>query len=262
MKQLKLYQVDAFAEQAFSGNPAAVVVLSEWLDVALMQNIALENNLSETAFIIPEQEFYHIRYFTPLIEVELCGHATLASAFVVFNFLEIGTQKVCFRTQNRGDLYISKHNSILNMDFPTDKFESIEPQKELIDTIGIIPTEAFWGLNDVMLVYDNEDQIKAINPNFEELKDINTRGVLITAPGDNVDFVSRFFAPKAGINEDPVTGSAHTTLIPYWSKRLNKTKMIAKQLSKRGGTIYCENRGNRVSIGGKAIHYLTGNISL
>ncbi|MFA9392340.1 MAG: PhzF family phenazine biosynthesis protein [Prolixibacteraceae bacterium] len=262
MKNFTLYQVDAFAEHPFSGNPAAVVILDEWISIELMQNIAMENNLSETAFIVPHKEVFNIRYFTPLNEVELCGHATLASAHVLFNFYGQKGKTITFRTQQRGDLLIVQDQQVIKMNFPCDNYKKVSVPNNVGAALGIEPLEAYWGLNDLMLVYETEEQIKSVVPNFDLLNGIEARGVLITATGSNVDFVSRFFAPREGINEDPVTGSAHTTLIPYWSQRLGKKALLAKQLSKRGGTIYCEMKGERVEIGGKAIHYLTGTISV
>lgn len=262
MINLPLYQIDAFAEKPFSGNPAAVVLLHEWLPTETLQNIAMENNLSETAFLVSGNNCFEIRYFTPLIEVELCGHATLASAYVLFNFFHHHNKVLHLKTMKRGDLYVEKNGDIFELDFPCDKYQPVEVEQAIIEALGHKPNEAYWGLNDVMLVFQSEDEIKSIEPNFEMLKTVKSRGVLVTAPGNNVDFVSRFFAPQVGIPEDPVTGSAHTTLIPYWSNRLGKNTLLAKQLSKRGGTIYCEMKGERVKIGGKAIHYLSGEITI
>jgi PhzF family phenazine biosynthesis protein len=261
MSSYPLFQIDAFAEQPFTGNPAAVVLFDQWPEKQVMQNIAMENNLSETAFLVKQDNLYLVRYFTPTIEVDLCGHATLASGFVLFNFYG-EKETITLRTTSKGDLYISRKNDRIILDFPTDKFTSSEIPELTIESLGENPIEAYWGLNDLMLVYEKEEQIKNIIPNFDLLGKMKSRGVCITAPGNEVDFVSRFFAPQSGINEDPVTGSAHTTLIPYWANRLDKTTMIARQLSKRGGTIYCELSGERVKIGGKAIHYLTGEISI
>lgn len=262
MINLPLYQVDAFAEKPFSGNPAAVVLLHQWIETETLQNIAMENNLSETAFLVNCDNYYEIRYFTPVTEVELCGHATLASAHVLFHIFHHSHQQLHFKTTNRLDLFVEKNDELLVLDFPTDIIQKIEIPADAVKAINLQPKEAYWGLNDLMLVYENENQIKQLQPNFELLKMVNSRGILVTAPGNEVDFVSRFFAPQVGINEDPVTGSAHTTLIPYWSERLGKQKMVARQLSKRGGTIYCELAGERVKIGGKAIHYLSGEISI
>ena len=260
MKPVTLYQIDAFAEQSFTGNPAAVVVLDEWIKEETMQNIALENNLSETAFLVQKDNLYEIRYFTPKSEVELCGHATLGSSFVLFELLNYTGATITFRTMNRGDLYVSKKGDIFELDFPTDILEEADFPAELTKALNVHPLKWLSGKTDLLLEYQNEEQIKAIEPNFEAMKRANVRGIIVTAPGNEVDFVSRFFAPGEGINEDPVTGSAHTTLIPFWYEKLGKQKMIAKQLSERGGKIYCEYAGNRVKIGGKAIHYLTGTI--
>ena len=260
MQKLTLYQIDAFAEKPFSGNPAAVVLLDRWMETQTMQNIAFENNLSETAFLVKSNDVYEVRYFTPTIEVDLCGHATLASAYVLFELEGYSNKIIIFRTQNRGDLFVNKSNDIFMLDFPTDSFKEAKLQEELQKALDIQPEECFAGLNDLLLVYQSEDQIRKLTPNFELLKKSNARGIMITAKGNEVDFVSRFFAPASGINEDPVTGSAHTTLIPYWYGKLGKKQMTAQQLSARGGTIYCEFAGDRVKIGGKAIHYLTGTI--
>jgi len=260
MKKYPLYQIDAFAEEPFTGNPAAVVIMDEWPKKLTMQNIAMENNLSETAFLVKTEEIYYVRYFTPTVEVDLCGHATLASGFVLFNFYGEKNNTITFRTTSKGDLFISHKEDRIILDFPTDHFKAIQIPEFTLEALKIEPAEIYWGLNDLMLVYENEDQIREMKPNFEIMAKIPSRGIMVTAPGKEVDFVSRFFAPQSGILEDPVTGSAHTTLIPYWSERLGKTKMVARQLSKRGGTIYCELAGERVKIGGKAIHYLTGEI--
>lgn len=260
MKNLTLYQVDAFAEQPFTGNPAAIFVMDQWLSEQTMQNIAMENNLSETAFIVPDEDVFQIRYYTPLNEVELCGHATLASSFVLYNFFGQKGNTITFRTQNRGELFINLEQDVIVMDFPIDSYKKVEIPAGINEALGIKPEEAYWGLNDLMLVYKNEEQIKSVQPNFELLKQVKARGILITAPGNDVDFVSRFFAPLEGINEDPVTGSAHTTLIPYWHSITGKKSFTAKQLSKRGGTLYCSIQGERVKIGGKAIHYLIGTV--
>lgn len=262
MNKLTLYQVDAFAEHPFTGNPAAILVMKEWLSEEIMQNIAMENNLSETAFIVPEGDIFYIRYYTPLNEVELCGHATLASSFVLYNYYGQKGKTITFRTQKRGDLFIHLEEEVIVMDFPTDIYKKVDIPAGINEALGIEPEEAYWGLNDLMLVYRTEEQIRSVQANFELLKQVKARGVLITAPGNEVDFVSRFFAPLEGINEDPVTGSAHTTLIPYWHSITGKKSFKAKQLSKRGGTLYCSIDGDRVKIGGKAKHYLTGTISI
>ena len=262
MKQLKLYQIDAFAEHPFTGNPAAVVMLDKWIDKKTMQNIALENNLSETAFLVKNDEVFEIRYFTPKVEVELCGHATLGSSFVLFELLGYKDKTITFRTSNLGDLFVTKADDIFVLNFPTDILDECILPKPIVDALAQTPVSWQMGATDILLEYENEEQIRKLSPDFEVMKKADVRGIIATARGTEVDFVSRFFAPHEGINEDPVTGSAHTTLIPFWHKKLGKTKMIAEQLSERGGTIYCEYAGERVKIGGKAVHYLTGTISI
>lgn len=261
MTEVNLYQIDAFAEKPFTGNPAAIVILDNWIDDRSMQNIAMENNLSETAFLIRKDEVFEIRYFTPKVEVELCGHATLASSYVIFELLGYKHKTITFETTKRGALYVSKVNDIFVLDFPIDFIQKIDLPKQVADAINLQPVNTYTGKTDLLLEYQNEEQIRNLSPSFDVLKKAEARGIIVTAPGNEVDFVSRFFAPREGINEDPVTGSAHTTLIPFWHKRLGKEKMIAKQLSERGGTLYCEYAGERVKIGGKAIHYLTGTIT-
>jgi len=262
MLNLPFYQIDAFAEKPFSGNPAAVVILDNWLDKQLMQNIAEENNLSETAFIVAKDKNFEIRFFTPTVEVDLCGHATLASGFVLFNILNYKQNTITFVTQNSGNLLVSKEDEKIVLDFPCDNITKVNVPTIIREAFNIQPEQAFLGKTDLMLIFETEAQINKIEPNFDLLKNINVRGIIISAPGQNVDFVSRFFAPVSGINEDPVTGSAHTTLIPYWSEQLNKKEMEALQLSKRGGKIYCKLKGKRVIIAGHANHYLSGKISI
>jgi PhzF family phenazine biosynthesis protein len=259
MSKYPIYQIDAFAEKPFSGNPAAVVIFNKWPEKQVMQNIALENNLSETAFIVKQDDGFYIRYFTPTIEVELCGHATLASGFVLFKFFG-EKETITFHTTSKGDLFVSQKDDLVILNFPTDNFISADIPDLAFDALGYKPVEAYMGLNDLMLVYEEEEQIAGMVPNFNLLEKIKSRGICVTAPGKKVDFVSRFFAPQSGIPEDPVTGSAHTTLIPYWSARLGKATMIAHQLSRRGGIIYCQLDNERVKIGGKAIHYFSGEI--
>ncbi len=260
MKQ-KLYQVDAFAEKIFEGNPAAVCVLKSWPEDSWMQKIAMENNLAETAFLVPNGSTYEIRWFTPELEVDLCGHATLASAFVLFNFEGISTNQIDFHSPRSGPLSVSRdEGGYLVLDFPSDTLEEIQPYTELNEVIGRTPLETWKGKTDYMLVYENQEAIESIQPDFFRLNRINARGVIVTAPGRDVDFVSRFFAPQSGISEDPVTGSAHTSLTPYWSNKLGKTKLSARQISSRGGNLWCEYEGTRVKIGGKAVLYLIGEI--
>lgn len=257
--KLKLYQVDAFADRLFSGNPAGVCPLEKWISDDLMQNIAMENNLAETAFFVKEGNKFYIRWFTPVLEVDLCGHATLASAHVIFEYLNYKENIINFISKSE-DLFVRKENNLLILDFPSDIISKVEIPTMLLDGIGIAPTEAYKGVSDYMLVYDNQDQIEKIQPDFKILNQTGSRGIIVTSRGNECDFVSRFFAPGVGIDEDPVTGSAHTTLIPYWHKVLHKTEMTAMQLSKRKGNLKCKYLGERVEIGGKARIYLIGEI--
>jgi PhzF family phenazine biosynthesis protein len=260
MKPLSIYQVDAFTIGPFTGNPAAVCVLTESLPDDLMQKIAAENNLAETAFITPENDDYQIRWFTPLVEVDLCGHATLASAFVVLKHLKQGTQKVTFNSPRSGKLYVSLKEDKLELDFPTDKVNKCQLPSIIKDSLGAEPLECFTGRSDYLLLFGREAEILALRPDFRKLARADGRGIIVTAPGSDVDFVSRFFAPQAGIDEDPVTGSAHTTLTPFWSARLGKTSMTARQLSERGGYLECTLNGDRTLIAGRAVLFLKGEI--
>ena len=227
--KIEIYQVDAFADKIFSGNPAAVCPLENWLDDTMMQKIAMENNLSETAFFVKEKNGYHIRWFTPAVEVDLCGHATLASAHVLFNHLQIPLGVIEFNSRS-GILKVRSNGEQCIMDFPTDQISQQNPPDEIIKSIGIRPESSWKGKEDFMLVYAEQAIIETIKPDFKALAGSTGRGVIVTAPGKEVDFVSRFFAPQAGIDEDPVTGSAHTTLTPYGSERLNKKKLTARQI--------------------------------
>ena len=255
-----IYQIDAFTDKVFSGNPAAVCPLDKWLSDDLLQKIANENNLAETAFYIKKDNEYHIRWFTPKTEVDLCGHATLAAAYVLFNFDNHKEKIINFYSALSGKLTVSKHNDTLTLNFPVDIYESIELSHDLKHVFDIIPTYALKGKTDYVLVFETENQIKKINPDLIRIAKLGGRGVIITAKGNNVDFVSRFFAPQSGIDEDPVTGSAHTILTPYWSKRLNKTELTAIQLSERKGNLHCNLLGDRVEISGKAKLYMIGEI--
>ena len=258
--RLTIYQVDAFSDKPFAGNPAAVCPLESWIDDETMQNIAMENNLAETAFFVEKNGMYELRWFTPTVEVDLCGHATLASAFVLFEKLGYSGDTIHFYSPRSGNLNVSKTGTQYTLDFPTDQLKEMELTKELIDCFDLTPKKAVKGLTDYMVIFDNEEQIRSIEVNLEMLNRLEARGVIITAPGDQVDFVSRFFAPQSGVPEDPVTGSAHTSLCPYWSKQLEKNKMSAKQLSKRGGEVTVEQRGDRVNISGQAVLTLEGEI--
>jgi PhzF family phenazine biosynthesis protein len=259
---MKIFQVDAFAETVFSGNPAAVCPLDQWPEDATMQNIAMENNLAETAFVVRHGEGFHIRWFTPTIEVDLCGHATLATAHVLFNHFGITGDTIQFYSHRSGSLNVYRQGELLILDFPSDKIELVTPTEEMLAAFNTKPTEIYKGRTDLMYVFENEDQIVNIVPDLRAIAILPARGVIITALGSQVDFVSRFFGPQSGIDEDPVTGSAHTTLIPYWSARLGKEALSAIQLSKRKGLLACKNLGERVLIRGKAKTYMVGDIYL
>jgi PhzF family phenazine biosynthesis protein len=260
MEGILFYQVDAFTCGQFTGNPAAVCVLKDWLAVELMQNIAMENNLAETAFIVPEGNEWLIRWFTPVTEVDLCGHGTLASSFVVINILEPERQEVTFHTMNMGDLVVRKKTDMLELDFPTDTLHKCDLPRLIMESLGKKPVECFVGRSDFLLLFGSEAEILALRPDFRKLAMADGRGIIVTAPGSDADFVSRFFAPQAGIDEDPVTGSAHTTLTPFWSARLGKTSMTARQLSARKGYLECSLAGDRTLIAGRAMLYLKGEI--
>lgn len=261
MKQ-KIYHIDAFTDKVFSGNPAAVCPLDQWLSDDILQNIAKENNLSETAFYVKQDNQYQIRWFTPTVEVDLCGHATLATAFVLFNHEKHEENIIHFYSPRSGALTVTKKGELLTLNFPTDIFEQIELSDGIIDCFDIKPHLAFKGKNDYLLVFDKEDEIRKAIPAFNIISKLNGRGVIITAKGDKVDFVSRFFAPQSGINEDSVTGSAHTTLTPYWAKQLGKTELTAIQLSERQGYLRCNHLTDRVEISGQGKLYLIGEIFL
>ncbi len=258
--KLKLYQIDAFTSEVFKGNPAAVCPLDEWLDDSLMQSIATENNLSETAFFVQQGNGYRIRWFTPIAEVDLCGHATLASGFVVLNILKPEQTKVVFDS-NSGPLTVKKLDDKLVLDFPLQIPQPCDPPDDLIAGLGIAP-QAVLAADDYVVVFKNESEIRQLSPDMRLLQKLDRRGVLTTAPGDNVDFVSRCFFPNYGIDEDPVTGSAHCQLTPYWAERLAKKKFEAHQISKRGGYLSCEISQDRVFIAGDAVLYLIGLIHL
>lgn len=257
---MKIYQIDAFTKSIFSGNPAAVCPLEQWLGDETMQKIAAENNLAETAFYVKNGDKYEIRWFTPQTEVDLCGHATLASAYVLFHYENHNETIIQFYSPRSGDLMVTKEGDLLSLHFPTDTLEPITLTNEILDAFDSKPQLAFKGKTDYMLVFNTEEEILNLKPNFEEILKLEVRGVIVTAKGKNSDFVSRFFGPKTGINEDPVTGSAHTTLIPYWAKELNKTKLSAIQLSERKGYLDCELLGDKVRISGFAKCYLAGNL--
>jgi len=259
-KKYKLFQVDAFTDKLFSGNPAAVCPLDEWPDDDLLQNIAMENNLAETAFYVPKDDGYEIRWFTPLVEVDLCGHATLAAAYILFYHENHPDTPIRFYSSRNGVLTVTKTTNGLQLDFPADDFHAVPVTEEITGCFDRRPFEAYKGKTDYMLVFDTEEDIVRIDPRFEAIARLDARGVIITAKGDKVDFVSRFFAPQSGIAEDPVTGSAHTTLTPYWSEKLGRSELSAMQLSRRGGSLHCTLAGKRVKISGQARLYLIGDI--
>ena len=258
----KIYQVDAFANEIFSGNPAAVCPLEDWLSDDILQNIAMENNLAETAFYVKQDDQYQLRWFTPAVEVDLCGHATLAAAFVLFNHENHIGDTIQFHSLRSGILTVTKKDELLALNFPTDEWEPAQLTAELMAGFNIVPRFAFKGKTDYMLVFESEEEVVNIIPSYDEIAKVKARGIIVTAKGDHADFVSRFFAPAAGVNEDPVTGSAHTTLIPYWAERLGKSDLTAIQLSKRKGYLHCKYLGDRVEISGQGKLYLTGEIYL
>ncbi len=258
--KLKFYQIDAFANQAFEGNPAGVVPLDAWLSDTLMQSIAEENNLAETAFFVSTATGFHIRWFTPKSEIALCGHATLASAFVLFNHLDYKKDVIEFDSQS-GILSVSRQDDLLTLNFPAQAPQTCATPELLSRGLGCEPVETLKGKNYIA-VFGSEADVASIAPDFRLLEQLDGFGVAVTAPSDHYDFVARFFAPKVGIPEDPVTGSAYTGLAPYWSRRLRKRTLSAKQLSARGGEVFCEDAGERILISGKAVRYLEGTIEV
>jgi predicted PhzF superfamily epimerase YddE/YHI9 len=255
MKSFPYYHVDAFASKVFAGNPAGVCPLEQWLSERILQAMAAEHHLAETAFFVAERSGrYRLRWFTPEIEVDLCGHATLATAHVLWNHLDFRDDQIEFETQS-GTLRVTREKDLLALDFPSRPPKAAKPPPWLGGTTS------FLQARDAMIVLESEEAVKAFYPDFKLLAQLDGLGVIVTAPGDKVDFVSRFFAPKAGIPEDPVTGSAHCTLIPYWSARLGKQRLHARQLSPRGGDLFCALHDERVSIAGYAVTYLEGRIT-
>lgn len=261
MKQ-KIYKLDAFTGKVFSGNPAAVCPLDGWLSDEILQKIAMENNLAETAFYVRQGDQFEIRWFTPTVEVDLCGHATLAAAFVLFNHEHHNTNTVHFFSPRSGALPVTKEGELLTLNFPADVFHPVALSDEITACFDIRPQLAFRGKTDYLLVFEKEDEIRRVTPAFQLISKLEARGVIITSKGDKVDFVSRFFAPQSGINEDPATGSAHTTLTPYWAKQLGKNRLSAIQLSERKGYLQCNYLTDRVEISGQAKLYLIGDIYL
>ena len=258
--EIPIYQVDAFASHIFEGNPAAVCPLESWVSDEILQKIAEENNLSETAFFVAKDQGYSLRWFTPTDEVDLCGHATLAAAHVLFKHLGYSKESISFYTKS-GLLEVGRSNFGYSMSFPASQLEPIELPPELLEGLGIIPTEILVAF-DYIVVLDNESQVKSLNPDYAMLQKLDLRGVVVTAPGNEVDFVSRCFFPKLRVNEDPVTGSAHCELAPYWSEKLNKNILVGQQLSKRTGIVQCEVISNKVIISGNAVDYMSGVIHI
>lgn len=260
--KISLFYIDAFSSEVFKGNTAAVCILDSWLPDELLQSIAMEHNVSETAFVVKEQkEVFQLKWFTPIKEVSLCGHATLAAAHVIFSIYDFGSKPIRFKTKS-GVLPVKKlPNGKITLDFPTFAYQSFEPEIKWSGAMGMNLTEGY--LSDfTMLVLKSENDIIHLKPDFSLIKKLEKFGVVVTAPGTDCDFVSRFFAPSVGINEDPVTGSAHCLLAPYWSKRLNKTSLFARQLSERTGEIWCELQNDRVMISGYAVTYMQGMINI
>ena len=258
--QLPVYKVDAFTNKLFAGNPAAVCPLQEWLPDELMQKLATENNLSETAFFVKNSEQYHIRWFTPEYEIDLCGHATLASAFVIFNFLNHNSDTIYF-TCKSGLLDVKKNGDLIELNFPSRMPVETEVNEKLLGGLSIPPTKILKS-RDYFFVYDKEEDVRNFIPDFSILNQFDCIGIIITAKGNDVDFVSRFFVTNSSIGEDPVTGSAHCSLIPYWSAELDKSVLTAKQLSKRGGDLLCELKGDRVTMAGNVVLYMQGTYNV
>jgi predicted PhzF superfamily epimerase YddE/YHI9 len=258
--KIRQYQVDAFTSRLFGGNPAAVCPLDQWLEDQTLQAIAAENNLPETAFFVGGKGGYDLRWFTPTVEVPLCGHATLASAFVIFRHLDPSLQAVSFRSKS-GELRVTRSGDLLTLDFPSWTPARCEAPEALVSGLGRPPREV-WATEDYLAVYDTEDEVRALAPAMDALARLDRFAVIASAPGRGCDFVSRFFAPRQGIPEDPVTGRAHCTLVPFWARRLGKPRLHALQVSRRGGELFCEDRGDRVAIGGRAVQFLEGTIEV
>lgn len=260
MKRARYFHIDAFTDHLFGGNPAGVCLLEQWPPDEVLRRVAAENNLSETAFLVPQGSAFELRWFTPAIEVDLCGHATLAAAHVVFTALTPEATEVAFETRS-GRLTVRRSGELLVMDFPARPAQPFAPPPDLLQGLGRAPREVLKA-RDVLCVFDSEDDVKLLKPDFAALARVDALGIIATAPGTQADFVSRFFAPRAGLNEDPVTGSAHCTLVPFWSARLKKKELLAHQVSARGGELYCTDRGDRVLLAGRAITYGEGVIRL
>jgi PhzF family phenazine biosynthesis protein len=258
---MKCYVVDAFAEKLFEGNPAAVCIREKWLPDETMQQIATENNLSETAFAVKEEDGYRLRWFTPGGEIDLCGHATLATAYVIANFYERNVSRFKFQTLS-GELVVLKENELYQLNFPSRMPDKYALTEQMVEALGVRPIETYLG-RDLMFVIEKEEDVQKMSPDFAKLEKLpDGLGVLVTAKSEKYDFVSRAFFPKLHVNEDPVCGSAHCHFIPFWAKRLGKDEMVARQLSKRGGTLYCGLVGDRVTISGSAVLYSIADLQI
>ncbi len=260
--KIPIYQVDAFTSELFSGNPAAVCLLDAWIDDVQLQSIAAENNLSETAFLVRNDNGFDLRWFTPVTEVALCGHATLASAFVLQVCREWPEDTIRFQTRQSGQLVVTRRDDIFDMDFPARPASVQNMPDGLTQALGVTPQKTLGSAEDLMVVLDSEGAVRKVKPDFSALEQLACRGIIITARGDRSDFVSRFFGPRVGIKEDPVTGSAHCVLVPYWADVLGKDDLHAFQVSQRGGELFCKQAGQRIIISGKAALYLEGTITL
>jgi len=260
--KIPIYQVDAFTSEIFSGNPAAVCLLDMWIDDRQLQSIATENNLSETAFLVRNDDGFDLRWFTPTTEVALCGHATLASAFVLFAYQGWTAENITFQTRQSGQLRVVNRGDLLEMDFPSRPVHPLPSPAGLKKALRVAPEEIFGSAEDLLVVLKSQKAVYEVQPDFSVLEEVECRGIIITARGDQSDFVSRFFAPRVGVPEDPVTGSAHCVLIPYWAGVLGKNDLHAFQVSKGGGELFCTNAGERVKISGKATLYMEGTITI
>ncbi|MEH7300456.1 PhzF family phenazine biosynthesis protein [Neobacillus drentensis] len=258
---MKYFVVDAFAEKVFEGNPAGVCIMNDWISDDLMQKIAIENNLSETAFAVKEAGHYRLRWFTPGGEINLCGHATLATAFIILNYYDNQLETVKFNTIS-GELIVNKQNDLYELDFPSVPLEKITVTDKMISALGIVPNETYLN-RDLVFVLESEEDVRNVNPDFAQLERLpEGLGVCVTAKGSEFDFVSRAFFPKLKVNEDPVTGSLHCSLIPFWAKRLEKQELVARQLSSRGGTLYCKHEDTRVKMAGRAVLYSVAELNI
>jgi PhzF family phenazine biosynthesis protein len=260
--KIPIYQVDAFTSEVFSGNPAAVCILDDWISDSVLQAIAAENNVSETAFIVQGNGEFELRWFTPVTEVALCGHATLASAYVLFELQRWPEKIICFQTRRSGQLAVEKKDYLFEMDFPSRPPTHEMPADGFREMLGIAPMKVLSSEEDILAVLESEKCVRDLKPDFTALAGLECRGVIVTARGEKSDFVSRFFAPAVGVTEDPVTGSAHCVLVPYWARLLKKNSLHAIQVSRRGGELFCQDRGKRVKIAGEAALYLEGAISI